>query len=245
MIFIIGNVNRQLHRSRSGPKSEEIRMARSSREVATANRERVLEQAARLLRERGIEAAGVNDIMAAAGLTHGGFYRHFASKSDLVAEAVTRSLTESAREWREVSEAAPSEDRISGALERIVERYLSEAHRDAPGYGCALAALGAEAARLPPEARAQVASGAEAMVTALAEAMPGSDTTTTMTEDPQTGDATSISPEARDLAMATLSTLVGALLLARLGVGPDGGARVLEVARAKIMGEAERAVGGL
>lgn len=218
-------------------------MARSTREAAAANRERVLEQAARLMRERGIEAAGVNDIMAAAGLTHGGFYRHFASKSDLVAEAVARSLEESAREWREVATASGVKGLQPQALERIVGRYLSEAHRDAPGYGCALAALGAEAGRLPPEARERVASGAEAMVAALAETMTGRSAPATMTDDAWTEDSASVSPKARDRAIATLSTMLGALLLARLGVGPDNGRRVLEIARAEIMAEAKRANG--
>lgn len=219
-------------------------MARSTREVAAANRERVLEQAARLLRERGIEAAGVNDIMAAAGLTHGGFYRHFASKSDLVAEAVARSLGATAREWREMLAASELESVEPGALEPIVGRYLSEAHRDAPGQGCALAALGAETGRLPPQARALVASGAEAMVAALAEAVTIRRPRTTMPDNSSTGDPASVSPEARDRAIVTLSTMLGALLLARLGVGPDNGRRVLEVARAEIMAEAKQSNSG-
>lgn len=218
-------------------------MARSTREVAAANRERVLDHAARLLRERGVEAAGVDDIMAAAGLTHGGFYRHFASKTALVAEAVARSLEETARAWREEATTAGLEGREPRAFERIVGRYLSEAHRDAPGQGCALVALGAETGRLPQEARAQVASGAEAMVAALAEAMTTRDPPATATDDAWTGDAVSVSPEARDRAIATLSTMIGALLLARLGVGPDSGRRVLEIARAEIMAEAKRANG--
>jgi TetR/AcrR family transcriptional repressor of nem operon len=218
-------------------------MARSTREAAAANRERVLEQAARLLRERGVEAAGVDDIMAAAGLTHGGFYRHFSSKSALVAEAVARSLEEMARAWREEATASGLEGREPRALERIVGRYLSEAHRDAPGEGCPLVALGAETVRLPPAARALVASGAETMVAALAEAITRRDPPTTMTDNARTGDAVRVSPEVRDRAIVTLSTMLGALLLARLGVGPDSGRHVLDVARVEIMAETKRANG--
>jgi len=212
-------------------------MARSTREVAAANRERVLDQAARLLRERGIEAAGVNDIMAAAGLTHGGFYRHFASKTDLVAEAVTRSLKDSANLWREQNTDPKLDSPQQGALERIVGLYLSEMHRDAPGYGCALATLGAEACRLPSEARVQVASGAEAMIEALAEALAGNGPPTSTPDDASTGDTCTVSPEAYDQAMVTLATMLGALQLARLRVGPDNGLRVLEIARADILAD--------
>lgn len=210
-------------------------MPRSTREVAAANRERVLEQAARLLRERGIEAAGVNDIMVAAGLTHGGFYRHFASKSDLVAEAVTRSLKDSANMWREQTTDPELDSPQLGALERIVELYLSEMHRDAPGYGCALAALGAEACRLPPEARIQVASGAEAMIEALAEAIAGSASPNSTSNDLSIAEVDGVSPEAYDQAMVTLATMLGALQLARLRVGPDNGLRMLEIARGEIV----------
>ena len=77
-----------------------------SREQAAQNRDRVVEGAARLFRERGFEGVGVADLMKKAGLTHGGFYGHFSSKEDLIAEASARALTRSLALWSEVAERA-------------------------------------------------------------------------------------------------------------------------------------------
>jgi TetR/AcrR family transcriptional repressor of nem operon len=103
--------------------------------------EKILKEAAQLFRERGFDAAGVAEIMKAAGLTHGAFYAHFASKDALEAEAVERAF-------------AQSNDRIyalttnaSDPKRAFLDRYLSAAHRDDPGSGCVIAALGPEIAR--------------------------------------------------------------------------------------------------
>src|SRR3954452_12979212 len=104
-----------------------------SREQAAENRERIVESAARLFRERGFDGIGVADLMKAAGLTHGGFYGHFASKEDLMAQACARGLD-------------ASQDAMGKAIERdganalsvIASAYLSPTHRDHPGEGCVL-----------------------------------------------------------------------------------------------------------
>lgn len=179
-------------------------MGRSTREQARANRERVLTAAARLLNERGLAGVGVAELMAAAGLTHGGFYGHFDSKEDAVAAAAERGARDVAAQWAALA-AARAGAGDPGAVDEIVARYLSAEHRDAPGGGCAVAALGPELARLPPEHRARVAGGVEAMVDALAATMPGADPA-----------------ERRRAALTALGTMVGAVILARLGVGgPD------------------------
>src|SRR5206468_1902402 len=84
-------------------KRQEIRM-KVTREQAAQNRERILDAAAQLFRERGFEGIGVADLMKQAGLTHGGFYGHFSSKDDLIAQASARELTRSLAYWSKVSE---------------------------------------------------------------------------------------------------------------------------------------------
>src|SRR3954465_15213074 len=101
-----------------------------SREQAAQNRERILEAAARLFRERGFEGIGVADLMKEAGLTHGGFYGHFSSKEDLIAEASARVLMRSLALFSNVAEQAPEDP-----LPAIASAYLTSRHRDTPGEG--------------------------------------------------------------------------------------------------------------
>ena len=98
---------------------------------------RILEQASRLFRERGFSAVSVSEIMKATGLTHGPFYNHFASKDALMAECLEH---ESARSLADMAAVQQSPELTSAYL----RRYLSPAHRDAPGQGCLMAALAAE-----------------------------------------------------------------------------------------------------
>jgi TetR/AcrR family transcriptional regulator, transcriptional repressor for nem operon len=110
-------------------------MARSSRKDTELHRQQVIDGAATLLRERGVANVNVGQLMAEAGLTHGGFYRHFASKDELVALALEKALAEQ-REW------------VSGLSEReLIEWYLSTEHRDDPAHGCTMGALGSEIGR--------------------------------------------------------------------------------------------------
>src|SRR3954470_3052416 len=107
-----------------------------SREQAAQHRERILEAAAQLFREKGFEGIGLADLMKEAGLTHGGFYGHFSSKDDLIAQATSRELTRSLAHWTEAGERT-SGDRLSA----VAAVYLTGTHRDNPGAGCVLAAL--------------------------------------------------------------------------------------------------------
>lgn len=114
-----------------------------------ASHQRIIEVAARRFREGGLAGAGVQEIMEEAGLTHGGFYGHFGSKADLVAEALA-AASEGQREiWLHGLEDAPERERLG----RLVARYLSRGHRDAPGMGCPLPAISAEVARAPESVR--------------------------------------------------------------------------------------------
>jgi len=119
-----------------------------------ANRARVVETASMLFRERGYDGIGVADLMKAAGLTHGGFYKHFGSKTDLMAESAACGMAQTVALTAGMDPAA------------FVRSYLSREHRDARANGCTIAALGADAARQPAAVRASFAAGIESMLAA-------------------------------------------------------------------------------
>jgi TetR/AcrR family transcriptional repressor of nem operon len=164
-----------------------------SREQAAANRERVIDAAAALFRAKGFDGIGVADIMKAADLTHGGFYGHFASKDDLVAQATGRSAKRAAENWRRVADGAP--DRPYAAL---LDHYLTPRHRDDPGRGCAFAALGNDAARSGKVVKDAYGHGVEALIDILAQSVPGR-----------------TKAARRRKAVAAMAGLVGALTLSR------------------------------
>jgi len=159
----------------------------SDRKVAT--RERILAAAGQLFRQHGIDSVGVDAIMHAAGLTHGGFYSHFASKEALVAEVAAAALARSAARWERISqEEAPTE-----TLALIVRTYLDPAHVAAAEHGCVLAALGPEMARRHA-ARPGMTVSIRRMLDVLARFLP----------------------KRRRQAVEVLSAMVGAVILARL-----------------------------
>lgn len=164
-----------------------------SRAEAAQNRERIIEVAAKLFRERGFDGIGVAELMKSAGLTHGGFYGHFASKEDLMAQACARALEGSLDALHQVAE--PNGEH---ALSAIASAYLSPAHRDRPGEGCVLAALGAEAARHGSPLRTAFTQGVRSMVGALSQLLTGQSERTK-----------------RQRALAAYASMVGALVLAR------------------------------
>ena len=112
-----------------------------SQDAKAATHERIVRTTAARIRESGTEQPGVAEIMRAAGLTHGGFYKHFASRTDLIAEAVDHALTEN----------EPTIERIiaeaDDPLAAFADWYVSEAHRDDPASGCGVVALGADVQR--------------------------------------------------------------------------------------------------
>lgn len=187
-----------------------------SREQAAQNREHVLDVAARLFRERGFDGIGVAELMQSAGLTHGGFYGQFASKADLMAQACTRAIEGSLARWRRVIEKAPAQkpDQTSEEpLGVILRGYLSTSHRDRPGEGCVLAALGTEAARQGPELREAITAGTQALITALSALMPGR-----------------TKAAKRERALSTFATMVGAVILARAVADPALSKEILDAA---------------
>jgi AcrR family transcriptional regulator len=150
--------------------------------------------AARAIRRAGYHGVGVADIMKEAGLTHGGFYAHFASREAMLAEAADRAGAEAnAASARIAADAAPQE-----ALQALVSAYLSKAHLDNPDKGCPVAALGSEMPRQAPEVRRAATRRIKEMIDLVAR------------QSPDWG-----KPGAHERALVTVSTMVGALVLAR------------------------------
>src|SRR5215469_17292118 len=114
-----------------------------SKEKTAENRRRIVRAASRLFRERGIEGTGVDSICTAADLTHGAVYSHFGSKEAITVEALRLALAGSRRIWLRQLEKRGRKT----ALTAIIQGYLSALHRDEPGTGCVVAALGAEISR--------------------------------------------------------------------------------------------------
>ncbi|WBO21326.1 TetR/AcrR family transcriptional regulator [Sphingomonas abietis] len=132
-----------------------------SREQMKANRARILDEAGRLFRQHGFDAVTVSDIMKAAGQTHGGFYGHFASKDELVAQTMIHLLH--------------GEGSVAAGLEAWIDTYLSPPHRDAPAQGCPTASLAGLMRGQTCEARAAMADGLAAQLGRLAAALPEGD----------------------------------------------------------------------
>lgn len=122
---------------------------RVSKEKAAEHRQQIINSAARLFREKGIGATGIDSITGDAGLTHGAVYSQFGSKEAITLEAIRTALRDSKRKWIRTVERRGSKK----ILPAIVESYLSRQHRDAPGHGCLVAALAADVAREPRSVR--------------------------------------------------------------------------------------------
>ncbi|MDV4165868.1 TetR/AcrR family transcriptional regulator [Rhizobium johnstonii] len=162
---------------------------RNSAAKKDANRQLILQAAGRLFREKGIEQVGVADVMRAAGMTHGGFYRHFSDKSDLATQAISQAL------------AVQQEAAINGApgIPALAESYLNSEHRDSIGSGCVFAALGSETARGHDASRAAMSQAIRSQIDFLAA-----------------GAAGKTDEQRRQIAVGSWSAMIGALILSRI-----------------------------
>ena len=163
---------------------------RMSQEGKEKSHGRIVASASRLLRERGLAGASVGDVMKAAGMTHGGFYKHFDSKEALVEAAMDAAFAEFTADALERGD--PQQ-----AVAVYRARYLSDGHKNDPGLGCPVAAVGQEIGRAPDGLKAAFGAGVRRTVVALARAMKGS-------------------AHAKEAAaFRELSMLVGAIIIAR------------------------------
>jgi TetR/AcrR family transcriptional repressor of nem operon len=169
-----------------------------------ATRRRIVETAAARFRRDGIEGVGLADLMAEAGLTHGGFYSHFASKEELVKEAMNF-----ASEYSIANFARRIEE---GGLENWIRYYMRDGHRDHPERGCSVAALASELARHPKVTRKVFTQRLATLSAEIQSHLPAS-----------------IAPELKPkVALGIFSTLVGALQMARTVDDPDLSNQLLE-----------------
>jgi TetR/AcrR family transcriptional repressor of nem operon len=166
---------------------------RVSRVQAEENRQTVIDVASRLFREHGFDGIGLKDLMKGAGLTQGAFYKQFASKEDLAAQASGRALESAFGQWSAAAEANPKDP-----LGAVIALYLSMGHREQRGDGCPVVALGADAARQSAAVKASFEAGIRKYLELLGSWV---------------GEADGEEPSGK--AMAILSTMVGALVLAR------------------------------
>jgi TetR/AcrR family transcriptional regulator, transcriptional repressor for nem operon len=190
---------------------------RYSKEHKQETHTRIVKKAAVLLREKGAHGIGVADLMREAGLTHGGFYAHFDSREALVIEAFAYAMDRSTERWRQIVAQTPADKRLA----TIVESYLTSVHRDDPGHGCAVPALGAEIARESPKTRKAFANKLDQMLDMIAEQMPDVPRKT-----------------ARKQAMATLATMAGTLVLARVAGNSELSDDILAAGREATLGHA-------
>jgi TetR/AcrR family transcriptional regulator, transcriptional repressor for nem operon len=159
-----------------------------------ATHERIVDAAARAIRRSGYSGTGVADIMKDAGLTHGGFYAHFESREAMLAEAADRAGAESVATLERIASAAPREK----ALQTLIRGYLSKEHLESAERGCPMAALGSEMPRQAPEVRRAATRRIKEAIDLVARQLPDWG-----------------KPSAHEQALATLSTMVGAMVLAR------------------------------
>lgn len=178
---------------------------------------RILDMAARVFRERGVAEAGVDEVMRQAGLTHGGFYSHFRNKSELVVEASQAAF----------AAAVPNLDRIAALptvearARLLIDSYLAPRHRDNRSSGCLVVSVGADMVRLPAAARASFGRGFGGHLDRLAAALR-------LSSDPKRN---------RERVTCLMSSLVGALLMARAIDDPERSAAILNTVRQQLRAE--------
>ena len=181
---------------------------RRSRELKAETHEAIVAQASRLFRERGVDGVSVGDVMAEAGLTHGGFYRHFETKDALLAAATRKAFDDISAALEARAAAVGREE----AVKDYFTFYLSDEHLTHPGLGCPIPTLGAEIARGDEALRLEFASSMKRSLATMAAGLPGSET------------------ESRAEALRELALRVGAILIAR-ACDAATAAEVLEVCR--------------
>jgi TetR/AcrR family transcriptional regulator, transcriptional repressor for nem operon len=185
---------------------ERFSIMRVSKAKAAANQERILAQAARLFRERGLDGIGVDELTRAAGMTHGSLYSRFGSKEELAAEAIGHAFASTAAKWDDVK-----------SLKKYTDTYLSAAHRDGPGEGCTISALGCEIPRQGKSMKQRFTSGVRQSMARIVRLL-------------NTGNER----RREDNAIVIMTTMLGAVVLARAVDDEALSERILKIARAQV-----------
>lgn len=173
-------------------------------------RKQILTEAAAAIRTKGPERMAVAEVMSKLGLTHGGFYAHFASKDDLIAQAITAMFDQGSAHFLRLTEGLEPKS----GLQAYIDWYLSAAHRDAPGGGCPLAAISGDLPRLAAAARLRYSEGAERLAAGIATMLK-----------------TMNNRNADQLALSAVSEMAGAMTLARAVADPSRSNQILRNSR--------------
>lgn len=188
---------------------------RKTRQETAATRQRIIAAAQTEFRRYGIAGSGLTGLMAAAGLTQGGFYKHFASKAQLVAESTTAGVDTLVEQMQSL----PPEPSVAGEFKAMVNGYLSQGHRDGDN-GCPYAGLGSELARSEQEVKSAAVDGFERMTGLLSQQLQDSPDDT-----------------ARDQALLTMCAMMGALTVSRIAAGQPLSDEVLGAVRRQLLGQ--------
>ncbi len=186
---------------------------RVGRDQAEKSRQTVIDVASQLFREHGFDGIGLRDLMEAAGLTQGAFYKQFASKDDLAAQASRRALESAFGQWSALAAANPQDP-----LRAVIALYLSMEHRAERMDGCPVVALGSDAARQSVDVKASFEAGIKEYLEMLGRWL---------------GEADGEEPSGN--AMAILSTMVGAMVLSRAVNNKRLAKRFLQAAAKSVM----------
>ena len=190
-----------------------------SRAEKEQSRERILEAAARMIREVGPNGISIADLMKSANLTHGGFYGHFPSRDALIQAAIERAIDDGSKSF-----VSRPEGEDPGTVKSIANRYLSTPHRDNIARSCAIASLATDIGRLDDrQGRQLLGKHVEDRFVQMAEAMGGG-------------------AGAQDAAVAAWCTMVGAMALSRVFRGSKRADEILKLARQAVL-DLESAVG--
>jgi TetR/AcrR family transcriptional repressor of nem operon len=192
---------------------------RKSKQETAETRQRIVEAASAEFRRNGIDGTGLADLMATAGLTHGGFYKHFASKEQVVEESVALAIESMVDSIDRTLSASPG---IRG-LQAAITEYLGVEHRDNAASGCPFVALGSEVARSSDTVREATTAGFLKMVNSMASQLDGVSATA-----------------ARKDALVMLSTMIGAMTMARIVTDSSLSASILRQARKHLTDHLER-----
>lgn len=188
-------------------------MPKVTRAVADENHIKIKASAARLFTEKGMAEVTVAEVMQAAGMTHGGFYRHYESKVDLATAACRYSFTHTAAGFFNMVSARTGDE---SALESLLHLFLSQHHRDTPGSGCPVAGYAADMMREEKSSRLkqEYINGVKYVLSEITSLTPGA-----------------VLAERQEKAMGVLSTIVGALCISRAVKGDAVSEQFLDAAK--------------